>query len=157
MGLVIALKGFEVISKQVLKGNRDSIAKEFKKYKSNVSLQKWGKSITTVSQTNRLAFYFGVRVYLMLEWDILPDASQTKQSLRVVFGNPSGFTARMGLMIALKECEVISKQLLKGNSRSHIKRIQQVHVKRIVVEVDHIHRFGLYFAILVDLMLEWDS
>ncbi|KAF7835556.1 uncharacterized protein G2W53_010415 [Senna tora] len=36
-------------------------------------------------------------------------------------------------------------------------RIEEVQVKRVVAQVSQTYRFGLYFGLRVDLMLEWDS
>ncbi|KAF7832093.1 uncharacterized protein G2W53_014426 [Senna tora] len=75
-------------------------------------------------------------------------------SLGVVFGNPSAFNARMGLIIVRKVCELMSKRILKRKSRLNLKRIQEVLVKRVAVEVSQTDRFALYFGIQVDLVLE---
>ncbi|KAF7812419.1 uncharacterized protein G2W53_033395 [Senna tora] len=77
--------------------------------------------------------------------------------LRVVFGNPSGFNARIGLVIEWEECEVMSKHILKQNSRLNLKRIQEVQVKRVMAQVSQSDRFTLYLGIHVNLVLEWDS
>ncbi|KAF7832233.1 uncharacterized protein G2W53_014566 [Senna tora] len=38
--------------------------------------------------------------------------SESNRSLRVVFGIPSGFEGRMGLLIAWKACEVVFKHIV---------------------------------------------
>ncbi|KAF7832236.1 uncharacterized protein G2W53_014569 [Senna tora] len=37
---------------------------------------------------------------------------ESNRSLRIVFGNPSGFDARIGLLEAWKMCEVVSTHIL---------------------------------------------
>ncbi|KAF7832165.1 uncharacterized protein G2W53_014498 [Senna tora] len=63
----------------------------------------------------------------------------------------------MGLVIAWKVCEVMSKHILKQKSRWNLKRIQEVQVKRVFEQVIQTNRFVLYMGIRVDLMLERDS
>ncbi|KAF7839125.1 uncharacterized protein G2W53_007607 [Senna tora] len=60
----------------------------------------------------------------------------------------------MGLAIAWKEFEVMSKQILNLKLRLNLKRIQEVQFERIVAQVSQIDRFALYLAIRVDLMLQ---
>ncbi|KAF7839134.1 uncharacterized protein G2W53_007616 [Senna tora] len=59
----------------------------------------------------------------------------------------------MGLMIAWKVCQVMSKHILKKQSRLNIK----VQVKRVVAQVSETDRYVLYFGIGVDLKLYRDS
>ncbi|KAF7835558.1 uncharacterized protein G2W53_010417 [Senna tora] len=63
----------------------------------------------------------------------------------------------MGLVIARKVCEVMSKHIFNRKSRLNLKRIQEVEVKRVIAQVSQTYRFALYLGIRVDLMLEWDS
>ncbi|KAF7832141.1 uncharacterized protein G2W53_014474 [Senna tora] len=48
----------------------------------------------------------------------------------------------MGLVIALKVSEVMSKHILNRKSRLNLKRIQEEQVKRVVAEVSQTDRFG---------------
>ncbi|KAF7839115.1 uncharacterized protein G2W53_007597 [Senna tora] len=63
----------------------------------------------------------------------------------------------MGLVIAWKVCEVMSKHILNKKSLLNLKRIQEIQVKRVVAQESQTDRFALYLEIRVDLMLEWDS
>ncbi|KAF7833009.1 uncharacterized protein G2W53_015342 [Senna tora] len=63
----------------------------------------------------------------------------------------------MGLVIAWRVCQVLSNHILNRKLGLNLKRIQDVHVKRVVAQVSQTNRFTLYFGIQVDLMLEWDS
>ncbi|KAF7812466.1 uncharacterized protein G2W53_033442 [Senna tora] len=83
--------------------------------------------------------------------------SESNRSLCVVFGNPSGFNARMGLVIAWKVCEVMTKNIMNRKFRLNLKGIQEVQVKRVVAQVSQTVRFAMYLGIRVDLMLKWDS
>ncbi|KAF7812465.1 uncharacterized protein G2W53_033441 [Senna tora] len=60
----------------------------------------------------------------------------------------------MGLVIAWKVCDVMSKHTLSRKSQLNLKRIQEVQVKRVVAQLSQIDRFVLYLEIRVDLMLE---
>ncbi|KAF7812574.1 uncharacterized protein G2W53_033550 [Senna tora] len=42
--------------------------------------------------------------------------SESNRSVRVVFGNPSGFKARMGLVISWKVCQVMPNHILNRKS-----------------------------------------
>ncbi|KAF7835411.1 uncharacterized protein G2W53_010270 [Senna tora] len=53
----------------------------------------------------------------------------------------------MGLAIAMKECEVMSKHILNQKARLNLKRIQEVQVKRVVAQVSQTDRFALYLGI----------
>ncbi|KAF7835549.1 uncharacterized protein G2W53_010408 [Senna tora] len=61
--------------------------------------------------------------------------SESNRSLCVIFWNPSGFNARMGLLTALEKYKF----------------------KRVVAQVSRTDHFALYLGIRVDLMFEWDS
>ncbi|KAF7812438.1 uncharacterized protein G2W53_033414 [Senna tora] len=63
----------------------------------------------------------------------------------------------MGLIIARKVCDVMSKLILNQKSRLNIKKIQEVQLKCVVAQMCQTDRFALYFGIRVDGMLEWDS
>ncbi|KAF7832158.1 uncharacterized protein G2W53_014491 [Senna tora] len=63
----------------------------------------------------------------------------------------------MGLVIAWKVCEVMSKHILYRKSQLNLKAVQQVQVKRVVAQLSGTDRFVLCFRIRLDLMLEWDS
>ncbi|KAF7844384.1 uncharacterized protein G2W53_001289 [Senna tora] len=82
--------------------------------------------------------------------------SESYRSLCIVFRNPRGFNAQMGLMITWKVCEVMSKHILNRKSPLNLKRIQEIQVKYVVAQVSQIDRFALNLEIPVDLMLEWD-
>ncbi|KAF7839121.1 uncharacterized protein G2W53_007603 [Senna tora] len=82
--------------------------------------------------------------------------SESNRSLQVVFGIPCAFNTPMRIVIAWKECEVMSKQLLNQKSRMNLKRIPEVQVKRIVAQVSPTDRFAMYLGIRVDLILECD-
>ncbi|KAF7802308.1 uncharacterized protein G2W53_041419 [Senna tora] len=53
----------------------------------------------------------------------------------------------MGLVIAWKKCEVMSKHTLNRKSRLNLKRLQEVQVKRVVAQVSQKDRFALCFGI----------
>ncbi|KAF7841506.1 uncharacterized protein G2W53_003804 [Senna tora] len=63
----------------------------------------------------------------------------------------------MGLVIAWKVCEVMSKYILNRKSQLNLKRNEEVQVKCVDAQVNQTVRFALYLGIHVDLMLEWDS
>ncbi|KAF7839156.1 uncharacterized protein G2W53_007638 [Senna tora] len=63
----------------------------------------------------------------------------------------------MGLVIAWKVCQCMSKHILNQKSRLNLKRIEEVQVKRVVAKVCQTNRFALYLGIREDLMLKWDS
>ncbi|KAF7839145.1 uncharacterized protein G2W53_007627 [Senna tora] len=53
----------------------------------------------------------------------------------------------MGLAIAWKVCEVMSKDILNQKSRLNLKRIQEVQVKCDVAQVIQTYRLPLYLGI----------
>ncbi|KAF7812563.1 uncharacterized protein G2W53_033539 [Senna tora] len=55
--------------------------------------------------------------------------SESNRSVRVVFGNPSGFKARMGLVISWKVCQVMPNHILNRKSWLNLKRTQEVQVQ----------------------------
>ncbi|KAF7842082.1 uncharacterized protein G2W53_004380 [Senna tora] len=61
MGLVIAWKVSQVMSKHILNEKCDWISKELKKYK-------FKRLVAQSNQTDRFALYLGIRVDLMLNW-----------------------------------------------------------------------------------------
>ncbi|KAF7841499.1 uncharacterized protein G2W53_003797 [Senna tora] len=63
----------------------------------------------------------------------------------------------MGLVIAWKDCEVMSKKILNQNLRLNHKGIQEVQGKRVVAQMSQTDRFALYLGIVEDLMLKCDS
>ncbi|KAF7832138.1 uncharacterized protein G2W53_014471 [Senna tora] len=63
----------------------------------------------------------------------------------------------MGLVIAWKECEVMSKHILNRKSRLNLKIFQEVQVNLVFAQDSETDRFVLYFGIRVDLMFEWVS
>ncbi|KAF7844382.1 uncharacterized protein G2W53_001287 [Senna tora] len=63
----------------------------------------------------------------------------------------------MGLVIALKVCEVMSKDILNLKSRFNLKRIEQLQEKCVNGQVCYTDRFALNLGIPMDLMLGWDS
>ncbi|KAF7842080.1 hypothetical protein G2W53_004378 [Senna tora] len=83
----------------------------------------------------------------------------SKLSLRIVFGNSSGFNARMGLGMAWK----LSLRIVFGNSSGLNARMElRIAWKRykfegVVAQVNQTDRFALYLDIRVDSMLEWGS
>ncbi|KAF7841510.1 uncharacterized protein G2W53_003808 [Senna tora] len=84
-------------------------------------------------------FSKGIKKYKLLH-------KEPNRSLRVVFGNPTRFNARMGLVIAWKVCEVILKHILNGKSRLNLKRIEEVQVKH-VAQVSQTDRFAFNLGI----------
>ncbi|KAF7833010.1 uncharacterized protein G2W53_015343 [Senna tora] len=63
----------------------------------------------------------------------------------------------MGQVIASKVCEVTSKHNLNQKSRLNLKRIQEVHAKRVLAQVSKNNPFALYLGIRGDLMFKWDK
>ncbi|KAF7835553.1 uncharacterized protein G2W53_010412 [Senna tora] len=53
----------------------------------------------------------------------------------------------MGLAIAWKVIEFMSKLILNPKSRLNLKVIQEVQVKRVVAQVSETDRFALYLGI----------
>ncbi|KAF7812417.1 uncharacterized protein G2W53_033393 [Senna tora] len=53
------------------------------------------------------------------------DRSESNRSLGVVIGNLSRFSARMGLMIASKESELMRKHILNKNSLLNLKNFKK--------------------------------
>ncbi|KAF7808123.1 uncharacterized protein G2W53_040284 [Senna tora] len=107
---------------------------EHKKYK-------FKRVVAQVSKKYRFALYMGIRVDLRLEWGSWSHGSEPNRSLRVVFGNPSGFNARMGLVIALKVSQVMSKPILNWKSRWNLKTTQEVQFERVVAQVSQTYHF----------------
>ncbi|KAF7844212.1 uncharacterized protein G2W53_001117 [Senna tora] len=83
--------------------------------------------------------------------------SESKRSIRVVFGSPTEFNARVGLVIAWKVCKVKSNHILNRKSRLNLKRIEEELAKRDVAYVSQTNRFSLYLGTLLDLIRKWDS
>ncbi|KAF7832152.1 uncharacterized protein G2W53_014485 [Senna tora] len=63
----------------------------------------------------------------------------------------------MGIIIAWKVFEDMSKHILNQKSRLNTKNFHKVLVKRVVAQVCQTDPFALYFGIREDLMLESDS
>ncbi|KAF7821305.1 hypothetical protein G2W53_026760 [Senna tora] len=71
--------------------------------------------------------------------------------------NLNGFNARIGVLIAWKECEFIFKHILDEGLRLDLRNVHEVPVKRVHEHVSQTDRFALYLGIQMDLMLELDS
>ncbi|KAF7835201.1 uncharacterized protein G2W53_010060 [Senna tora] len=106
--------------------------------------------------------------------------SESNECVRIVFGNPSGSNARMGLVItwemrsrcigklsgsnarmglviALDVCQVMYKQILNGKPRLNLKRIQEPQVATCCRTSESYGCLRVVLEIRVDLKLEWDS
>ncbi|KAF7841518.1 uncharacterized protein G2W53_003816 [Senna tora] len=63
----------------------------------------------------------------------------------------------MGLVIAWKVSEVMSKHILNRKMRLNLKSNQEVQVQRVVAQISQIEGIALYLRIRVDLIPELDS
>ncbi|KAF7835035.1 uncharacterized protein G2W53_009894 [Senna tora] len=82
--------------------------------------------------------------------------SESNGCVRVVFGNPKGSNARMGLVIAWEVCQVMSKNILKGERRLNHKRIQEVQVRTCCRTSESNECVRAVLGFRVDVMLEWE-
>ncbi|KAF7800562.1 uncharacterized protein G2W53_045013 [Senna tora] len=71
--------------------------------------------------------------------------SESSGCVRLVFGNPSGSNARMGLVITWE-----------GKQRLNLKRIQEAHVRMCCHTSESDGCVRVVLTIRVGLMLEWD-
>ncbi|KAF7835186.1 uncharacterized protein G2W53_010045 [Senna tora] len=72
-------------------------------------------------------------------------------------GNPSGSIARMGLVIAWEQRQVMSKHILKGRQRLNLETIQEAQVLTCWRTSESNGCVRVVLGIRVGLLLEWDS
>ncbi|KAF7807561.1 uncharacterized protein G2W53_039722 [Senna tora] len=95
-----------------------------------VKKYKFKRVVAQVRETDRFAFYLGIRVVLMLEWVSRSHGRCIKSSLNTFL---------------IENCDLISKELKKYK------------FKRVVAQVSQTDRFALYLGIRVVLMPDWGS
>ncbi|KAF7814954.1 uncharacterized protein G2W53_028923 [Senna tora] len=83
--------------------------------------------------------------------------SEPNGCVRLVFGNPKGSNARMGLVMAWKVCQVMSKHILNGKPLLNLKRIQEAQVRTCCRTCESDRCLRVVLEIRMDLMLDWDS